>query len=74
MSDQYVKNVEDVVKLGDEFPVKLVEIDDQNRLNLSRKQAMPGYVPGEEKPREPREPREPRGHREGRDERRYHKK
>lgn len=71
MSDQYVKNVEDIVKLGDEFPVKLVEIDDQNRLNLSRKQAMPGYVPGEEKPREPREPRE---NREGRDERRYHKK
>lgn len=71
MSDQYVKNVEDIVKLGDEFPVKLVEIDDQNRLNLSRKQAMPGYVAGEEKPREHREPREPR---EGRDERRYHKK
>ncbi|MDD5072519.1 MAG: polyribonucleotide nucleotidyltransferase [Candidatus Omnitrophica bacterium] len=74
MSDQYVKNVEDVVKLGDEFPVKLMEIDDQNRLNLSRKQAMPGYVPGEEKPREPREPRESRGHGEGRGERRYHKK
>ena len=71
MSDQYVKNVEDIVKLGDEFPVKLVEIDDQNRLNLSRKQAMPGYVPGEEKPRELREPREPR---DGRGERRYHKK
>ena len=71
MSDQYVKNVEDIVKLGDEFPVKLVEIDDQNRLKLSRKQAMPGYVPGEEKPRELREPREPR---EGRGERRYHKK
>src|SRR3989338_2731596 len=68
MSDQYVKNVEDIVKLGDEFPVKLVEIDDQNRLNLSRKQAMPGYVPGEEKPRELREPREPR---EGRGETRF---
>jgi len=74
MSDQYIKNVEDVVKLGDEFPVKLVEIDDQNRLNLSRKQAMPGYVPGEEKPRENRPPREPREPREGRGERRYHKK
>ena len=73
LSDQYVKNVEDVVKLGDEFPVKLVEIDDQNRLNLSRKQAMPGYVAGEEKPREPREPRERRESREPR-ERRPHKK
>ena len=71
MSDQYVKNVEDVVKLGDEFQVKIMEIDDQNRRNLSRKQAMPGYVPGEEKPREPREPR---GNREGSGERRYHKK
>ncbi len=74
MSDQYVKNVEDVVKLGDEFPVKLMEIDDQNRLNLSRKQAAPGYVPGEEKPREHREPRESSGHGDGRGERRYHKK
>jgi polyribonucleotide nucleotidyltransferase len=47
LSDKYVKNVEEVVKLGDEFPVKLVEIDDQGRLNLSRKQAMPGAVGGE---------------------------
>lgn len=47
LSDKYVKNVEEVVKLGDEFPVKLVEIDEQGRLNLSRKQAMPGAVGGE---------------------------
>ena len=40
LSDKFVKNVEDVVKVGDEFPVKLVEIDSQGRLNLSRKQAM----------------------------------
>jgi polyribonucleotide nucleotidyltransferase len=71
LSDQYVKNVDDVVKLGDEFPVKLMEIDAQNRLNLSRKAAMPGAsesTPGERPPREHREPRE------GRDEgRRYRK-
>lgn len=42
LSDKFVKNVEDVVKLGDEFPVKLIEIDEQGRLNLSRKQAMGG--------------------------------
>ncbi|HOX09084.1 MAG TPA: polyribonucleotide nucleotidyltransferase [Candidatus Omnitrophota bacterium] len=61
MSNEYVKNVDDVVKLGDEFPVKLMEIDDQNRLNLSRKAAMPGAVdspPGERPQRERREPRE----------------
>jgi polyribonucleotide nucleotidyltransferase len=40
LSDEYVKNVESVVKLGDEIMVKLVEIDDQGRLNLSRKKAM----------------------------------
>ncbi len=69
LSDQYVKNVEEVVKLGDEFPVKLMEIDEQNRLNLSRRQALPGG--GGEKPREPRESRGPR---EDRDERRRDKK
>ncbi len=40
LSDEYVKNVEDVVKLGDKIKVKLVEIDEQGRLNLSRKKAM----------------------------------
>lgn len=38
-SDQYVARVENVVKIGDEFPVKVVEIDDQGRVNLSAKQA-----------------------------------
>ena len=32
-----VATVEDAVKLGDEFMVKLLEIDDQGRLNFSRK-------------------------------------
>ncbi len=40
LSDEYVKNVEDVVKVGDQIEVKLVEIDEQGRLNLSRKKAM----------------------------------
>lgn len=40
LSDEYVKNVEDVVKIGDQIEVKLVEIDQQGRLNLSRKKAM----------------------------------
>jgi len=40
LADHYVKNVEDVVKVGDEIEVKVIEIDDLGRLNLSRKQAL----------------------------------
>jgi polyribonucleotide nucleotidyltransferase len=40
LSDKYVKKVEDVVKIGDEFPVKVIEIDELGRVNLSRKQAL----------------------------------
>ena len=36
-----VEKVEDVVHEGDEIVVKLVEIDKQGRLNLSRKDALP---------------------------------
>lgn len=38
-SDDYVKDVTTVVKVGDEFKVKLVEIDKMKRMNLSKKQA-----------------------------------
>ena len=38
-SDTHVDNIHDVVKEGDEFKVKLIEIDDRGRLNLSKKQA-----------------------------------
>ncbi len=37
LSDMYVKNVEDVVKVGDEVRVKCILIDDQGRIKLSRK-------------------------------------
>jgi polyribonucleotide nucleotidyltransferase len=40
LSDSYVKNVEDVCKMGDLIPVKLILIDDQGRLKLSRKAAL----------------------------------
>jgi polyribonucleotide nucleotidyltransferase len=40
LSDSYVKNVEDVCKIGDLIPVKLISIDDQGRLKLSRKAAL----------------------------------
>ena len=39
LADNFVKNVEDVVKIGDKFPVKVIEIDAQGRINLSRKKA-----------------------------------
>jgi polyribonucleotide nucleotidyltransferase len=35
-----VEKVEDVVKVGDEVTVKLIEIDSQGRLNLSRRDAL----------------------------------
>jgi polyribonucleotide nucleotidyltransferase len=37
ISDGYVKNIENVCKVGDEISVKLLAIDDQGRLKLSRK-------------------------------------
>lgn len=40
LSRHHVKNVEDVVKVGDEVWVKVTEIDDQGRINLSRKDAL----------------------------------
>ncbi|MBI4314234.1 MAG: polyribonucleotide nucleotidyltransferase [Candidatus Omnitrophica bacterium] len=38
----FVPRVEDAVKMGDQFPVKVIEVDSQGRINVSRKQAMPG--------------------------------
>ena len=35
-----VKNVEDVVKVGDKILVKIINIDEQGRINLSRKDAL----------------------------------
>ena len=40
LSDKFVKNAEDVVKIGDKVRVKLIKIDEMGRLNLSIKQAM----------------------------------
>ncbi len=40
LSDEYIKKVEQVCKIGDIIPVKLLNIDDQGRLRLSRKAAL----------------------------------
>jgi len=39
LATDYVKSVEDVVKLGDTVRVKVISIDDQGRIKLSRKAA-----------------------------------
>ncbi len=39
LSDKFVKNVEDVVKLNQEVRVKLIGIDELGRARLSLKQA-----------------------------------
>ncbi|OGX18752.1 MAG: polyribonucleotide nucleotidyltransferase, partial [Omnitrophica WOR_2 bacterium RBG_13_44_8b] len=36
LADHFVKNVEEVVKIGDEFKVKVVGIDELGRINLSK--------------------------------------
>jgi polyribonucleotide nucleotidyltransferase len=41
LADGYVEKVADVVKVGDEVKVKVLLVDDQGRIKLSRKQAMP---------------------------------
>jgi polyribonucleotide nucleotidyltransferase len=40
LADGYVKQVNDVVQLGDTVRVKVIAIDDQGRVKLSRKQAL----------------------------------
>lgn len=40
LATAFVKNIDDVVKMGDIIPVKLLSIDDQGRLKLSRKAAL----------------------------------
>jgi polyribonucleotide nucleotidyltransferase len=52
----YVNTVEDVLKPGEEVTVKVAEIDDQGRINLSRKALLPKPEGYQERP--PREPRE----------------
>lgn len=57
LANKFVKNVEDVVKIGDEVDVKLIEIDEQGRLNLSKKQADPDYNPEADKDKKEDAPR-----------------
>lgn len=40
LSDEYVRNVADVCKVGDQMRVKVIAVDDQGRVKLSRKAVM----------------------------------
>ena len=51
-----VEKVEDVVKIGDEIMVKVVEIDSQGRINLSRRAVLTGEDPGPLRNGDAREP------------------
>src|SRR5579884_3059817 len=53
LSEERVNRVEDVVSLGDEIMVKVIEIDPQGRVNLSRRAVLAGddYTPPERPPR-----------------------
>ena len=64
----YVGRVDDVVKVGDRVKVKVIAIDDQDRVKLSRKVLMQGE--GDGAPAGDRPPREDRGERGDRGERR----
>ncbi len=39
LADYRVNKVEDIVKIGDIIPVKVISIDEQGRINLSLKEA-----------------------------------
>ncbi len=57
MSYEFVKNVEDVVKVGDVLKVKLIDVLPDGKLRLSRKPFLEkpeGYVERERSPRPPR--------------------
>ncbi len=45
LSDKFLKNVTEAVKMGQEIRVKVIAVDDQGRIKLSRKQAMKEEAP-----------------------------
>jgi polyribonucleotide nucleotidyltransferase len=49
-----IEKVEDAVKIGDEIMVKVMEIDSQGRINLSRKAVLGGGSAEDDAPRPPR--------------------
>nr|WP_200760823.1 polyribonucleotide nucleotidyltransferase [Effusibacillus dendaii] len=62
LAEERVEKTEDIVKVGDEIPVKVTEIDPQGRINLSRRAAL-RQLRGEP----PEDPASPRRERDNRD-------
>ena len=54
LADTFIKKVDDVVKIGQEVKVKVIEVDPQGRINLSIKQAGESGPPTPPKKRPPR--------------------
>ncbi len=63
LADHRVAKVTDVVNIGDQIDVKVTGIDEQGRINLSRKAVLTGKDDPEEERRPPRRPFRPRGRR-----------
>ncbi len=59
LSDKYVKNVLEEVKMNQAVRVKVIAIDDQGRIKLSRKQAMRDEAP--QQASQPAQPGQPAG-------------
>jgi polyribonucleotide nucleotidyltransferase len=61
LADYHVNRPEDVVSVGDEITVMVIEVDPQGRVNLSRRAALSGEMPSAEELEAERAPRGPRG-------------
>ncbi len=64
LAEGHVKKVEDVTKIGDEMMVKVTEIDERGRINLSRRAAMEdmGLIPKRESAPHSERPERPERH------------
>ncbi|MFI5273234.1 MAG: polyribonucleotide nucleotidyltransferase, partial [Ktedonobacterales bacterium] len=65
LADYPVARPEDVVAVGDEITVMVIEVDPQGRINLSRKSALSGEMPSAEEMEAERAGRGPGGPRRG---------
>ena len=68
LAHERVGRVEDVVNVGDEVTVKVIEIDQMGRINLSRKDTLepdPDAAPQEDEQRRPSRPQRRDGGRRG---------
>jgi polyribonucleotide nucleotidyltransferase len=60
LADYFVSRPEEVVQVGDEITVMVIEVDPQGRINLSRKAALSGEMPTAEELEAQRPPARPR--------------